>query len=156
MGIDWTRTVELTKQLMEQEPRTYKIPNHKPKEAIMPDWILNSKVLTIIAVILIVAAFIAFTLGYIGENVLLTILGFAGFGGMAAFRDWIDSQGYKTYVIAGIGILGTVGMITNFVTPDVFIAILTVFIGTGAVTLSHAAKKVPAGVQMLKTMKIAA
>jgi len=118
----------------------------------MPDWILNSKVLTIIAIVVIVAAFIAFTLGYVGENVLLTILGFAGFSGMAAFRDWIDSQGYKTYVVAGIGILGTIGLVTNNITPDVFIAILTAFLGTGTVTLAHAMKKVPAGVPKLKAV----
>lgn len=122
----------------------------------MPDWILNSKVLTIIAIIIICVAAIAWLMGYVTEGIFLAVLGFAGFGGMAAFRDWINSQGYKTYVVAGVGILGTIGLVTNYITPEVFIAILTLFIGTGAATLVHAGKKVPAGAPKLKSMSIAA
>ena len=122
----------------------------------MPDWILNSKILVIIATLICVVTIIAFVLGYTGESVMLTILGFAGFGGVAAFRDWIDSQGWKTYLIAGIGILGTIGLITNFITAEVFIALLTLFGAGSAATLVHAAKMVPAGVPKLKTMSIAA
>lgn len=122
----------------------------------MPDWILNSKILTIIASVLCVAVIIAFVLGYVGESIMLTILGFAGFSGVAALRDWIDSQGWKTYLMAGMGILGTIAMTLGWITPDVFIALLTLF-GMGAAgTTIAAVKKVPAGTPVLKSMKIAA
>lgn len=120
----------------------------------MPDWILNSKVLVIIATLICVASIIAFVLGYAGESVMLTILGFAGFGGVAAFRDWIDSQGWKTYLVAGVGILGTIGLVTNFITAEVFIALLTLLGVGSAGTLAHAANKVPVGVRKLKRISV--
>lgn len=121
----------------------------------MPDWILNSKVLTILAGVICVVAVVAFTLGYIGDSIMLTILGFVGFSGVAALRDWIDSQGYKTYLLAGLGIVGTIAMTLGWITADVFVAILTLFGIGSAATLRAATNKVPAGVPKLKSMPLA-
>ena len=118
----------------------------------MPDWILNSKFLTILAAIICVVSVLAFSLAYIGEGIMLTILGFAGFGGIAAFRDWIDSQGWKTYLIVGLGLIGSVAMALGWIELNVFIAILSLFGVGSAITLKVAANKVPAGMPKLKAM----
>ena len=120
----------------------------------MPDWILNSKVLTILAGIICLVAVIAFAMGFITESIMFTVLGFVGFGGIAAFRDWIDSQGYKTYVIVGLGLIGSIAMAMDFITLDVFIAILSLFGVGAAATLTSAVKKVPAGQPKLKAISV--
>jgi hypothetical protein len=118
----------------------------------MPDWILNSKFLTILALVICLASVIAFVLGFITQGIMLTILGFVGFPGVAALRDWIDSQGFKTYVIVGLGLVGSIAMALGLIDINVFIAILTL-LGIGAAgTLRSAVKKVPAGMPKLKAM----
>ena len=121
----------------------------------MPDWILNSKLLTILATVVCGVVIIAFVLGYVGEGIMLTILGFVGFTGIATFRDWINSQGWKTYVVVGLGFIGTIAMAVGWITLDAFIAILTLLGVGSAGTLTVALKKAPTG-DKLKTIKIAA
>jgi len=117
----------------------------------MPDWIINSKVLTIIAMVVCVGVIIANILGVVNEGVMLTVLGFLGFPGIAAFRDWINSQGYKTYIVVGLGLVGTIAMAVGWIDLNTFIAILTL-LGVGAVgTLTAALKKAPSGAK-LKTI----
>jgi len=114
----------------------------------MPDWILNSKILTILAAVICVASVVAFAIGFIGEGVLLTILGFVGFTGVGALRDWIDSQGYKTYVIVGLGLVGSIAMAIGWIDLNTFMAVLTL-LGVGAAgTLTLAVKKAPAGAKL--------
>lgn len=120
----------------------------------MPDFILNSKVLTYVAGALVLVAIIAGTLGFIETSLMLTIIGFAGFGGVVSFRDWVDSQGWRTYVQAGLGILGTAAMALNWITIEQFILVIGIF-GTGsAASLLAAAKKVPVGMPKLRSMNV--
>jgi len=114
----------------------------------MPDWILNSKILTYLFTGLLVLVIIASLLGYVPESILLAAIGFLGFADVIAFRDWINSQGIKTYVVGFLGIAGTIALVAGWITPQVFIAILTIFTGSAAVTLGVGLKKAPAGAKL--------
>lgn len=120
------------------------------------DNLLNSKVLTYVLAFLALGAVIANALGYITTEIMIFVLSLGGFGGIAAFRDWINSQGYKTYLIIGVGALGVVAMALGWITLDQFIIVLVAVFGGSAASLAHALKKAPAGdklksVQVMKT-----
>lgn len=123
----------------------------------MPDWILNSKILTIVAAVVCVAVIVANVLGYIEQSLMLTVLGFVGFGGVAAFRDWINSQGWRTYLLAGLGLAGTIAMTLGWITPEAFIGVLSLLGVGSAGALVAAGKKAPVGSKLKTiTMKKAA
>lgn len=123
----------------------------------MPDWILNSKILTIAAAVVCVAVIVANVLGYIEQSLMLTVLGFVGFGGVAAFRDWINSQGWRTYLLAGLGLAGTIAMTLGWITPEAFIGVLSLLGVGSAGALVAAGKKAPVGSKLKTiTMKKAA
>lgn len=121
----------------------------------MIDAIFNSKVLTIIFIVLALAAIVAGTLEYISTEIMLTFFTIFGFSGVAAFRDWINSQGYKTYVVAGLAIAGAAGLYFKFITVEQLLIIVSIFTGGAAVTLTQAVKKVPAGQPKLLLKKAA-
>ena len=57
-----------------------------------------------------IAAFIigASFVGVIDDFVAQVLVGLLGFASFAEVRTWIDSQGYKTYVVAALGIIGII------------------------------------------------
>lgn len=59
--------------------------------------------------------------GFISEPVMLSLIGVLGFGGISALRAFIDSTGYKTYISAGLAIIGVIAqaIFPTYVSPDV-------------------------------------
>jgi len=96
----------------------------------------------VVGALIAIAAGIAFGLGAIDMSLFVTFLGLGGFSGLAGLRQAIDSSGYKTFIIAGVGIVTSLGLAANLITVDVA-AIFMSLLGVGSVgTLDHAHKKV--------------
>ena len=117
------------------------------------DNVLNSKFLTYLFAFLGFAAIVANALGYISIEIMLVVLGLGTFGSVAAFRDWVNSQGWKTYAIVGVGILGVAAVGFGFIAIEQFILIYTLLFGGSVATVVHALKKAPAG-EKLKPMSV--
>ncbi len=107
----------------------------------MIDVILSSKILTIVLTVVLVGLIGANALGYISTEILVVCLGFFGFTDAIAFRDWLNSKGFITYVFAGLGILGTVSVLVGWITPDKMVLILTVFGGGAGLGLVNGIRK---------------
>lgn len=113
---------------------------------------INKQVLTILLVILSFAAIVANALGYIGVDIMLVVLGLTGSGSVTAWRSWINSQGYKTYVLVGFVILGTGAFIMKWISIDQFMLIFGILFGGQALTVTHAYVKAPAGEKIKKNL----
>lgn len=107
----------------------------------MIDVILNSKVLTIVLAIVLVGLVVANALGYVSDSIFLMALGLFGFPNIMAFRDWIKSQGWITYVFSGLGLAGTAAVFFGLIPPDKLIYILTIFGGGAAVGVANGIRK---------------
>jgi hypothetical protein len=59
--------------------------------------------------------------GIIADNMMLVLLSFFGFSGVAALRQFIEAQGWKTYFAAAMGIVGVIAsvLLPSVVSPDV-------------------------------------
>ena len=103
----------------------------------------NSKLLSYVFFGLAILAVIANFTGFIGEGTLVSLLGFFGFSGIAALRKYIDSQGFKTYLVAGLAILATVAqaLIPGTIDPEFMLKFLG-FLGVvaGSTTVASVTK----------------
>ena len=89
--------------------------------------------------IAVVAANVLF--GIIDQAVMLIVIGLLGFSGVAALRTFIDSTGYKTYVMLGLGVLAFALSQFGIITPEALKAWLSVWgLLTGG-TVTHAIQK---------------
>jgi hypothetical protein len=116
----------------------------------MIDQLLSSKVLSIVLLIVTVGLVVAMFLGYLPEATGLLILGFVFPGGLAAWRDWINSKGWMTYVLVGLCVLGAITMALGWITPESFIYVLGGVAGGAALTMAKAVSRVPEGEPILK------
>lgn len=122
----------------------------------MIDVILNSKVLAILFTVIVIVALVAWALDYVQENIVLFIVGIAFPGGLAAWRDWINSKGWMTYVVCGLALLGFIALVLHFITPEQFMIVLGTVSGLGALTIGKAISRVEPGEPKLKELKLAA
>jgi hypothetical protein len=72
---------------------------------------------------------------------MLLLLGFFGFADGIAFRDWLNSKGFFTYVFCGLGLLGTAAVAIGWISPDKLVLILTVFGGGASAALANGIRK---------------
>jgi len=110
----------------------------------MLDQIFNSKSLTFIFFGLAVITIAVFILGYIPETTAIPILGLLGFSGFAAVRDWLNSQGWKTYAVVGIAVIGVIPYAIGWVTVEQLQLWFEVWGVLGVGTLAHGTVKAQA------------
>ncbi len=84
-----------------------------------------------------------YTVEVFNEFLLTALLGIFGFAGVAGLRQWIESQGWKTYFTTAMGVLGSLASFfaPEIITPDR----LAVWLGTWGIiagmALTHAKQK---------------
>ncbi len=69
------------------------------------------------------------------------IAGLFGFGSLAALRQFIDSKGWKTYVLGGITALAGILAAFGVITPNVYKAWLGIAATLGGITVQQALSK---------------
>lgn len=98
-----------------------------------------SYVLFGLAVIMVALNF----LGFLSEPIMLTLVGLFGFSGVSALRAFINSQGWKTYFSAAMGVLGIVGqvLLPGAITPEVLMKWLSFWGMIAGVTTAQGVAK---------------
>lgn len=94
--------------------------------------------LLFIGAVVVVMLYVA---GFIDESTMLLGIGLLGFPGLAALRTWIESSGYKTYIVAALGVIGVVAYSFGFISPAQLATWLTIWGLIGGATTAHAAIK---------------
>ena len=69
------------------------------------------------------------------------IAGLFGFGSLAALRQFIDSKGWKTYVVGGITALAGILSAFGVISADVYKAWLAIASTLGGITVQQALSK---------------
>jgi len=91
--------------------------------------------------VLAVLSLVAYTLNWIDETIMMTLLGLFGFNGVAALRAYIESKGWKTYSVAIAGVLGSLGVAFGVLSPDAAAVWFGFFGVISGATLTHAVQK---------------
>ena len=94
-------------------------------------------------------AVIGYIVGLYDMVALNTLLALAGFQGLASIRALIDSSGYKTYILAGLGALMVAALFMSqqfhVISPENLQVVMKELVGItlvgGSLTLHHAKKK---------------
>lgn len=93
------------------------------------------------AAIVAIGAAVGYALGLYSIEIFLTLIGVAGFGGLAGLRSAIDSSGFKTYIIAASGALLAIGTGAGLVDPEIAASLMAV-LGIGSLpTQKHGIDK---------------
>ena len=98
----------------------------------------------LISVLLVVgacAAFAASVLGFISEPILFAILGLLGFSSVGAIRFFVESKGWKTYFVTGVGFLGSLALAFGYITPEAFLSWMALAGVGSASSLVHGYQK---------------
>jgi hypothetical protein len=95
----------------------------------------------LLAAIVGAGASVAFLLNFISLEIFITILGVGGFSGIAGFRKYIESSGYKTYIVAIGGALVSAGIGFGIIPPENGAVLLGALGIVSVPTLTHAVKK---------------
>ena len=106
---------------------------------------MKSKFLSYLFFGLAVVAVALFVLGIIPESIMIMVIGLFGFAGFAALRAFIDSSGYKTYIIATLGIIGVVAQALGLITSEQLSLWLTLWGTIAGITLTQAQSKAKNG-----------
>ncbi|NOY60292.1 MAG: hypothetical protein GXO75_15390 [Calditrichaeota bacterium] len=97
---------------------------------------------TYIMFVLAVAVVFGWVTGYLSEEITVTLIGLLGFAGLAGLRQFIDSSGYKTYILAFLGVVGVLLQVFfDWFTPDMLGKWLMIWGLLGGATLTHAVAK---------------
>ncbi len=101
----------------------------------------KSEILSYVFFILGVVALGVYFAGIIPESTMLIVLGLLGFSGVATLRGFIDSSGYKTYIIIVFAVLGIVLEQFGVLTPDWLAKWLAFWGVLSGASMTHAVKK---------------
>ena len=104
---------------------------------------LKSPLATYLGMAIAVLAMIAgiTDVSWISSDLAWTIAGFFGFGSVASLRLYIEAQGWKTYVSAGVPMVASILFFLGVVVLDQYQALLAVFGPITAATVQHALSK---------------
>lgn len=98
-------------------------------------FLFKTKILSIGIFLLALLVFIFGTIGIINYDLALMISGFLGFSGIAAFRTYIESHGWKTYVLAVGGVISILFVSFGVLPADKLTLLITLFSSLAGITL---------------------
>jgi len=76
------------------------------------------------------------------SNIAWSIAGIFGFGSIAALRQFINSNGWKTYVVSGITAIAGILSALEVIPPDVYKYWMGIAASLSGVTIQQAVRKV--------------
>lgn len=96
---------------------------------------------TYVGIIFAIIAIIAGAAGWFDPNIAWGIAGFLGFGSIASLRAYIESKGWKTYVVAGIPMVLGLLVALNVITFDNYQTLIAAFAPLTGITIQQALGK---------------
>lgn len=101
----------------------------------------KSLIYTYIGAFIALVAILAGVFGWVDPQVVWGVAGIFGFGSVASLRTYIDSQGWKTYVVAGIPIVLGILLLLKVIDLDTYKALVEAFTPLTGMTVAHGVQK---------------
>ena len=101
----------------------------------------KSLIYTYIGALIALFAIIAGALQWFDSQVAWGVAGIFGFGSVTALRTFIDSQGWKTYVTAGVPIILGILLLVNIIDLQTYKALVEAFTPLTGMAVAHAVQK---------------
>lgn len=101
----------------------------------------NSKWFAYVGFVVVFAALGAAQLGYLTEQIALFVGGIFGIIGVAGLRVWLEVQGWKTYFLAGVGVVVLVLYATNVLVVEQVKIVFMFLASLAGITLNQAVTK---------------
>ena len=102
---------------------------------------LESPFIKYLGFIIAVIASVSGIFGWMDPSYIWAIAGIFGFANLAALRNFIESSGSKTFIIAGMGCIVSVLSIFEFIPLELFSQLMAVISSIGGITLIQAQAK---------------